>query len=201
MRYAALALLVCVAGCGGDSNPSSPSTNPQPSSTFTLSGTVTDQAGTPLGGANVVVQDGPNSGKSAGTNGSGSYTLSGLSAGGFTVKASKQYYSPDAHGVTLAANGTQHFTLAYIPPWSHSGTGDTVFDMPQAVRGIRVRIQASYTKQSSNFIVYVNGDLIVNELLGTFWRATSFDGTYLVAGGVVETTDSSGVKWRFDEVR
>lgn len=191
--------LLAFASCGGDKGtPSGPSPTPTPT-TYTLTGTVTDQNGTGLGGATVTVQDGANSGKSASTDGSGRYSLSALSSGGFTVKAAKQYYQPDARGVTLTANVSQDFRLAYIPPFSRSGTGDTVFDMPQSVA--RVHIHASYTKNSSNFIVYVNGNLTVNELLGTFWHATTFDGTYLTGGGIVEITGSAGVKWTFTEER
>jgi HYDIN/CFA65/VesB-like, Ig-like domain len=62
-----------------------------------------------------------------------------------------------------------------------SGTGDSVFDMPLDVA--RVRIIGIYTGSSSNFIVRIGGRLIVNELLGTFWGQTRYDGTLLTGGG------------------
>jgi hypothetical protein len=81
-----------------------------------------------------------------------------------------------------------------------SGIGDTVFDMPADVA--RVHIVGTYTGSSSNFIVKVGGRLIVNELLGTFWGQTRYDGTLLTGGGgVVSITNSSGVSWSFEEVR
>jgi hypothetical protein len=83
--------------------------------------------------------------------------------------------------------------------WSHSGTGDTVFDMPTYIR--RVRITGTYTRNSSNFVVRVGGRLLVNELLGTGWNVTRYEGTLLAEGGVVAITNSSGVVWTFNEVR
>jgi len=89
-----------------------------------------------------------------------------------------------------------------IPPtplFTRSGSGDTVFDMPTTVA--RVRITGTYTGTSSNFIVRIAGALVVNELLGTSWGLTSFEGTYLTSGGVVAITNSTGVAWTFTEVR
>lgn len=76
--------------------------------------------------------------------------------------------------------------------------GDNVFDMPTYVS--RVRIIGTYTGYSSNFIVWVGEDLLVNELLGTGWGTTTYDGTLLTTGGVVQITNSSGVSWSFTEV-
>ena len=75
-----------------------------------------------------------------------------------------------------------------------------MFDLPARIT--RVRIEAAYAGNTSNFIVKIAGKLIVNELLGTFWGPTTFTGTYLISGGgTVEITDSSGVSWTFTEVR
>jgi hypothetical protein len=84
-------------------------------------------------------------------------------------------------------------------PWSSCGTGDTVFDMPTRVE--RVKIAADYSEHSSNFIAHIGGDLVVNELIGTGFDSTHFEGTYLTDGGVAEITHSSGVRWCFTEVR
>jgi len=92
--------------------------------------------------------------------------------------------------------GTKELIVRKI--WSKSGTGDNVFDMPTYVS--RVRIIGTYTGYSSNFIVYVGGDLLVNELLGTGWGTTTYDGTHLTTGGVVEIKHSSGVSWSFTQV-
>ena len=74
-----------------------------------------------------------------------------------------------------------------------------MFDMPTDVR--RIRIQATYTGYSANFVVHIGGAHVVNEVLGTSWGSTTFDGTYLTSGGVTEITSSSGVSWSFTEVR
>jgi hypothetical protein len=97
---------------------------------------------------------------------------------------------------TAGGQGSKTLTVRNI--WTKSGKGNTVFDMPTYVE--RVRIIGTYTGYSSNFIVWVGGDLVVNELLGTGWGQTRYEGVHLVAGGVVEIEYSSGVKWSFEEV-
>lgn len=196
-----VAVLALTAGCGGSKSPSSPDPDPTPTPvTFSLSGTVMDARNNQgIGGAIVQVQDGPNAGFRTTTSGSGQYTLPGLQRFAFTVSASAPYYSPSSAGVDLTQNRTQDYHLQYIPPWSHGGTGDNVFDMPRTVS--RVKITGDYTRNSSNFVVYIAGDLVVNELLGTGWHVTHFEGTYLTGGGTVEVKQSSGVNWTFTEVR
>ncbi len=93
-------------------------------------------------------------------------------------------------------SGTKLLTVRDL--WSKSGVGDSVFDMPTYVS--RVRVIGTYTGFSSNFIVEVGGSLLVNELLGTGWGTTTYDGTLLTTGGVVEITSSSGVSWSFTQV-
>ncbi len=88
------------------------------------------------------------------------------------------------------------------PLWSNAGTGDMVFDMPRDVA--RVHVTGTYTGNSSNFVVWIDKPrtLLVNELLGTFWGKTVYDGTLLTGGGgVVSIESSSGVVWSFTEIR
>lgn len=95
------------------------------------------------------------------------------------------------------------------PPWSRSGTGDMVFDMPTSVD--RVHIIGTYTGSSSNFIVWIGpptsfspgSRLLVNEIIGTFaGLRPTYDGTLLTGGGGgTSITNSSGVVWSFTEVR
>jgi hypothetical protein len=85
------------------------------------------------------------------------------------------------------------------PPWSVSGTGDTVFDMPRTVE--RVKIVGDFMECCQNFIVKIEDDLIVNELIGQEYDSTHFEGTYTTSGGTVEIQSSSGVRWTFTEVR
>lgn len=197
-RIVVLGGLIALLSCGGKS-PTQPSGPPAPS-TFTLSGRVTSVTGSPISGASVRVMDGVNAGKTGTSDSGGAYSLPGLQPSGFTATASATNYISESRGVNLVSNQVVDFPLTPVPPFSRSGVGDTVFDLPSTIT--RIRITAVYTRASSNFIVKIAGRLIVNELLGTFWNQTSFSGTYLIAGGgVVEITDSSGVAWSFTEVR
>lgn len=120
--------------------------------------------------------------------------------------------APQSYSGTLTVNGDQTSganttpinasgTLVGVPVFSRTGVGDTVFDTPTYLS--RVRITGLYTGYSSNFVVKVNGRLIVNELLGTGWPSTRYDGTLLLpnGGGVASVEISSGVNWTFTEVR
>lgn len=200
MRWLLPTLILLATSCGGGSSPApTPSPTPPATPTYTLSGRVTNEAAVPIGGATVEVMDGPNAGRSAQTNNSGNYSLAGLSQSGFTARATADYHRSASMGVTLTADRTVNFQLREIPLFRRSGTGNTVFDMPTHVR--RVRIVGTYTRSSQNFVVWIDGDLIVNELLGTHWGMTRYEGIHLTGGGVTEVKLSSGVSWSFSEVR
>jgi hypothetical protein len=200
-RSLLLGLVVFTSASCGSKSPTTPTPTPTPTpTTFSMSGLVTDAStGSGVSGATVSVIDGPNAGKAATADGTGRYQIANLQPGGFTARARAQYYNEFAKPMTLTTNSTLDFVLAPIPLWKASGKGDSVFDMPTTVR--RVLITAHYTGYSSNFIVHIAGDHIVNELVGTGWNAVDFSGTYVTAGGVVEITKSSGVNWTFTEVR
>lgn len=88
-------------------------------------------------------------------------------------------------------------TLNLAPPFVRSGSGNNVFDMPTYVS--RVRIQGRWNGQGlSNFVVFINGRLIVNEILR---QTITFDGTFATTGGVTEIVDSTSIAWTFTEVR
>jgi hypothetical protein len=96
------------------------------------------------------------------------------------------------------AGGRGIKTLTVRSAWSRSGQGASVFDMPTYVS--RVKITGTYTGSGENFVVYIAGRLVVNEILGTSWGQTHFEGTYLTSGGVVEVKYSNGLSWSFTEV-
>ena len=78
--------------------------------------------------------------------------------------------------------------------FTQSGTGDSVFVIPSNVSVLR--LQAQFAGSSSNFVVQVDGRLLVNEIIGTSRSPPSFDGTYVVTPGAqVAITNASGVAW------
>jgi hypothetical protein len=188
---------------GGASNPTPPATPPPVVPTIGyLAGRVTENGpGSPISNAKVEVIGGSSVGKWTLTTPSGEYTLANLTLGNNTIRVSKDGYLSRDLGLVLSNEAnTQHVALLTVNPWSQTGTGNQVFNLPSYVT--RVRIQATYTRFSSNFIIDVNGRLLVNELLGTGWSQTTYDGTHVVAaGGLVEITNSSGVTWTFTHVR
>ena len=205
LAAAALILGLVMAACGGSGGsaaPTAPTTPVQPTVNYVVSGTVTAADASGLAGALVSVADGPNAGRSTTTDGSGAYSLSLPSGGGFTVTISANGYLSQAKGITLTPSSpTGSFSARLLPAriWTASGTGDTVFDMPTYIT--RVKITGDYTSYSSNFIVHIGSAHVVNELVGTGWGQTHFEGTYVTTGGVVQILSSSGVRWTFTEVR
>jgi hypothetical protein len=100
-RSALVVLCLTAFACGG-TDPISPT--PQPT-TFTLSGRVTDaDTGTPLTGAAVNILDGKDAGRTAITDGAGSFRLTGLTVGGFTVRVRDAGYDSFFQGITLVSD-------------------------------------------------------------------------------------------------
>jgi hypothetical protein len=85
------------------------------------------------------------------------------------------------------------------PLFSRAGTGNDVFTVPSQVK--LAHITGQFAGSSSNFIIWIDNDLVVNELLGTFWEQTSYAGTHAVRNGQARVEDSTGVTWTFTEVR
>jgi hypothetical protein len=84
--------------------------------TFTLTGTLTD--GTSRGilpNINIQIVSGTNNGRSAVTDGGGNYTMSGLSAGTFTLSVSAVSYLTTTQQVTFSANTRVDLVLQRVP--------------------------------------------------------------------------------------
>jgi hypothetical protein len=86
------------------------------------------------------------------------------------------------------------------PLWTHSGSGNTVFTMPNTFA--RVRIRGTWNGDgTSNFIVHIGPNYVVNEILRNMPERT-YEGVHLTrGGGTVEITGSSSVQWAFTEER
>jgi len=204
-RFLLVPALLLLVSCGGKSSPTSPSQPTQPTqTTWNLSGTVTSsQNGAGISGATARIGDGPNTGKSATTDGSGHYSFSGLQQSGFTVNFTAPNFNSTSAGVDLTSNKTLDVRMDPTPLFRLSGTGDSVFNIPSNVT--RIQVTASYSGSCQNFIVDVNGRGLINVIIGTCSVADTrspFVGTYaLSGGGIVEIVSSTGVNWTFTEVR
>jgi len=107
-------------------------------------------------------------------------------------------FNNSTEGITVLTSDTR-INRTLTPYWVRSGSGNIVFDMPSYVS--RVRIQGTWTQRdTSNFIVYISGRLVLNEILRT---SLTYDGTHLVPAGnrVVEITSSSAINWTFTQVQ
>lgn len=85
-------------------------------------------------------------------------------------------------------------------PFRRSGSGNAEVLMPTDVQS--VRIIATYTGNSANFMVDDGWALLVEERLGTAWNQTRYDATLKVyGGGPFWISTSSDVTWSFEEIR
>jgi hypothetical protein len=167
-----------------------------------LTGTVTSAAGGGIEGVSVRITDGVKAGTTVGTDSGGRFTISGLPQMGATVEVTHPAFVGQSKGFTVSPtspNATANFNLLPAQKWTKSGVGNTVFDMPTYFT--RARIKGDYTGSGSNFIMYIGGDLEVNEILGTRWPSTHYEGVHLIRGGVVEIKSSAGVSWSITEER
>lgn len=190
---ALVASVLC--GCGGGSgSPTSPSA-PVPAATpsvGSLAGTVTQNGGGAVAGATVTILDGANAGRTATTNSSGQYRLDNLTSGNANVAAAANGLESRS-GVRVAGETTLNLSL----PYTRSGSGNTVFDMPTNITRVRIFGRWNGTN-NSNFIVRIRGSLVVNEILRT---TGTYEGVHSTTGGVVDITNSSAITWTFTQVQ
>lgn len=101
-----------------------------------------------------------------------------------------------------AGSDTKQVTARGVrDPFTRSGSGPTVFDMPTGIT--RVRITGNKPGSCENFIIWIGGRLVVNEIIGTcsIGIGPNYDGTHLVSGTVVEVRSSIGVNWTITEIQ
>ncbi len=228
MRYIAItiALALSLIGCGGSDgggNPTAPTSPPAPSPTPTPTPTPVTLASLTVTGPGCTASPGLFEGVCATTSVGGTIQLAARAAmsdgstqdvtdrstwasnraaiATVTAAGLVTFRAPGDADVTATYQGRVAGQTIHVDPaiWGRSGSGDNVFDMPTYI--LRVRVIADCPGSSSNFIVYIGGRLIVNELVGRSWGQPHFEGTYLTTGGVVEIKHSSGVSWSLTEVR
>ncbi len=182
-----------------DSSTTVPPVTVTPAATIALTGTVTSTAGGNISGATVRILDGANAGRSTSTNSAGAYRFDGLTPANGNLAASATGYGEARAGLYIDGQSTQNFRLQ-PGLWSTAGAGNMVLTKPATVT--RVRITGAFSGPSSNFIVWCGSRLVVNELLGTFWGSTAYDGTHSTAGCTEITIErSTGVAWTLTESR
>jgi len=115
--------------------------------------------------------------------------IGGCSDGTATSAAASDAGTPSGAGGTPVVG----------PFFTATGTGDTVFKLPVSVSV--VDITGRFEGEGSNFVVYIGGDLKVNEIIGTRWSTVYSGRATATPGGLVEITKSNGVAWSITEVR
>jgi hypothetical protein len=217
-RACLLALVVIASACGDKKSPAAPTPPPSPTRVIRLEANMTFgnvEVGSSLERILRIYNDGTDTLTVTGLNGPGggvvtaSWTSGAIAPG--TSQASTIRFTPTtaqtySGTVTVNANhtagtNTLPFSATGVfpprPPFSRSGSGNTVFDMPPGVT--RLLIRGRWTgRDTSNFIVSVGGRLVVNEILRT---SITYEGVHAVSGTVVEITNSSAIEWSFQEIQ
>ena len=152
-----LATLVSVASGLAASCGSSAPTGPAPDPTFSLSGTVFDNADVPISGAVVAIVGGT---ESTLTDGRGRYELRGLAGGTTSVHASKEGYAPSTRNIDLPGNSLANFVLEFTgPSFDLAGNYTVTFTADAACtqlpEGTRTRTySASAMPSMSNYYLF-----------------------------------------------
>jgi hypothetical protein len=113
-RPIACTLLIVLAACGSDAPPMSTTpVSPAPTNIYTLSGTVRDQMGVPVGSASVFVGIDPRRAGfgSATTDPNGRYLVTGLYAGTQSVSVSKPGFVRVAEMMEITPGAVRDFTM------------------------------------------------------------------------------------------
>ena len=92
-------------------------------STQTLSGTVTDTAGTPLAQVRVTVLEAQ---RSTTTDPEGHYTLPGLPSGAYGVSFALVSYAPQVQRVTIGNTDVTHLASAHQPALERGAAGQPI---------------------------------------------------------------------------
>src|SRR5262245_41276566 len=155
--------LALAAACSRSNSTTAPTPSPTPTvppapSTFSITGTVTDQqSGRPIATGLVAVTDGADANKASLTDSNGAYTIAGVQPGTITLFASAPGYSSVTQRVTVQANTTQSFTLHVAKRTIRGTVTDAtsrgvlpniliaVFDGPSAGQSTRSDAQGRYT--------------------------------------------------------
>jgi Big-like domain-containing protein len=209
----ALVLALLVSACGGTSSPTSPSTPSTPTPTpapVAVSVTSLIVNGNGCSGG-VCVAPGPlaltaiaqlSNGTTQSVTSQASWTSSNPNVASVNGSGAIAVLNAGDTDVLATYQGRSAGQTIRVPePWSQSGQGDTVFQMPTFVR--QVRIIGTYGGRCQNFVAKIAGRIAVNEILGTCSVAIGpkYEGVQLTSGGTVQTEISSGVSWSFAQVR
>ena len=141
-----------VANCGSNAP-----TAPAQAATFSLSGSVVDDALVPIPGALVAIVGGT---ASTLTDGSGRYTLPGLAAGAVAVRASKDGYVAETRNIELPRTSPADFVLTFTgPSFNLAGDYTVTFtadaactQLPEVVRSRTYRASIAGTAPNLYFV-------------------------------------------------
>jgi hypothetical protein len=139
-------VLMVATSCGGSTT--SPSMTTANAARFSLTGQVVESTSVmvvTIAGATVTILDGPNAGRSATTDGSGHYGLTGLQLSSFTVNVSANDYAPQSMSVTLGASQMLSFRLnrvtTTVRPRPFELTGAVTDDDGQPVANANLTVE------------------------------------------------------------
>ena len=196
---AILVPVVVLPACGTARMPTAPSR-------ISLAGTVTAQDGARVSGATVRIVDGSTE-KSTTTNSVGEYRIDDVVAGIANLNAVADGYEPVLTELYVDGTKPLNITLRTTLPWSKSGIGSAVFNMPTYIT--HVHITGASTAAQSRFSVRVGSCQLIDDVLGREAYRSTIDATYLVleaglllpTNGVVQIVNSPDVAWSFTEDR
>ena len=190
-KSAVFALCLTAFACG--ESQSMPPTVPP--TTFTLSGRVFDaDTGAPLAGAAVNILDGKDAARTAVTDAGGSFRLTGLTAGGFTVRVQEAGYDSFFQGVTFVTDMSIDVRMkaakqTLAGTWTGTLSFTTANGAPQDVAVPQLTLMQAGDAVSSTFLT---SGPYQGSFVGTLRDPSSIGSTTALSGTMTVTLDLSG---------
>jgi hypothetical protein len=193
LRGAVVALCLFAFGCGGsDTMPPSPTPT---STTFALNGRVTDaDTNLPIVGATVTILDGKNANTTTATDAAGTFRLTGLTMGGFTVRVRANGYDSALQGVTLVTDTSIAISMkAANKTLSGTWTGVVSFTPSTGTRQDAAVPQLTVAQSGAGISSTFNtSSSLQGRFNGTLSNVASIDSTTAVTGTMTLTIDLAG---------
>jgi hypothetical protein len=193
-RATILTLCALTLACSGSAPTSPPSTSVPPATTFALTGHVSDvNTLAPLSGATVAILDGKNALRATFSDANGGFRLTGLTAGGFTIRVRYDGYDSVFRGIIFVADTSIDVQMRPArQTLAGTWTGVLSFLLGTAPREVSIPQLTIVHTASSVSSAFLTSGPYQGSFTGTLKDPSAIASTTDVTGTLTLTLDLSG---------